>query len=149
EAPPEEITGAGDRVDGAQPPSQTLRGDRLPQGETEEAGDDNVDDDGGGNVAVLRAHQVGGDQLGPARGVRRLARTVHRRLSVPTPHAVMLSVCLETDTEKKKGPSGCPPGPSFSRPPSYSDSARRCFKKATGKSNGHKFVVEASAQNAT
>src|ERR1700742_143704 len=61
EPTPQQKACTGNGIHPAKPPSKTLYGNSLAQGKAQQGTDDRVDRDGGGNVAVLDANQLGSD----------------------------------------------------------------------------------------
>ena len=119
EPTPQQKACTGDGIHRAKPPSETLDGNSLAQGKAQQRTDDRVDRDGGGNVAVLGANQLGSDQASPPGGIRWRAPTVLRRLSVRIPHTPdAISVSGNRHGKRQRKRPGCL-GPAFfrSRPP--------------------------------
>jgi hypothetical protein len=61
ESTPQEVASNRHGIHRAQPPSESLWGNGVPQGEAQQAGDDCVNPDGGRDIAVLGANQLGSD----------------------------------------------------------------------------------------
>src|SRR5262249_50378702 len=92
ESSPEQIACDRDDVDGSEPPQETFGRNGVPQGQTQKCGNDCVDGDGGGDVPVLDAHQLGSDQTRSPWVPRQIARTARGMLSVRFHHTLILSV---------------------------------------------------------
>ena len=146
ESTPKDIAGRSDQVHRHQPPCEPLYGNGLLERYAEKAGDDGVDGNGSGDIAVLGANELGSDQ--PC-SLRRTP-TMHRRFSVTMRHEPMLAVCVWKPTAeseicvvsgtlrpepgkapKKKAGLFRPGLLPFKTPVSGIDNAQRCFKKAT------------------